>query len=402
MADSFSRTFRALDAETGARSRVVALVAATILAAWTGWFFLARLSVYVSSDAARLEVLRATHPIDSPSAGRVVKLNVELDQEIHEGDVLLELDPETQRLDLAEVKAKAGGLGPQLAATRAQIDAEEKALADLERQSSAAIVEARSRVKEVEISRKLAAHEAERLEKLHKNGSISEIEAIRARAEADRLGASEATLRAQLAKQSHELHTSRDDRRTRIAGLEREASKIDADLASVTANVDTLEHSLERRRVRAPASGRIGEIGTVRLGSVVREGDRIGTIVARGDLRVVAELVPAQALGRVRPGQSARVRFEGFPWTEFGDVTAVVTDVASEVRNDHARVDLTIVQHSGRIPLQHGLPASVEIEIERTSPARLVLRAAGQLVAHGRSDSPLPPPAVAGPQAGAK
>lgn len=401
MPDTFSKTFRSLDAETGGRSRLMALVAALLLAAWTAWFVFARLSVYVTSDSARLEVVRATHPIEAPAAGRVVRLDLQLDQEVHEGDVILELDPETQRLDLAEVRARAEGLGPQLAATRAQVAAEEKALADLERQSHASIDEAKSRARETEISRKLAVHEAERLEKLRKSGSVAEIEAIRARAEADRLVAVEATLKAQLTKMSHEFHTGRDDRRTRIAGLLREASKLDADLSSITANVDTLEHSIERRRVRAPASGRIGEIGTVRLGSVVKEGDRIGTIVARGDLRVVAELAPAQALGRVRPGQSARVRFEGFPWTEFGDVTAVVTDVASEVRNDHARADLTIVRQDGRIPLQHGLPATVEIEIERMSPARLVLRAAGQLSARGRTEPPVAAPS-AGPQAGAR
>jgi membrane fusion protein (multidrug efflux system) len=392
MPDNFSRTFRSLDAETEGRARLTMVGAALILGAWGAWFFLAKLSVYVTSDTARLEVRRATHPIDAPVAGRVVKLNVELDQEIHEGDILVELDPETQQLDLAEARAKAGGLGPQVAAIRQQIAAEERALTDLERQSHAAIDEVKSRVKEAQIAARLSLQEAERLEKLHKSGSIAEIEAIRARGEADKQAAVVSALRAQLIKLQHEFHTSRDDRRTRVAGLAREASRLDADLGSLTANIDTLGHSIERRRIRAPASGKIGEIGTVRLGSVVREGDRIGTIVARGDLRMVAELPPAQALGRVRPGQSARVRFDGFPWTEFGDVTATVTDVASEVRNDHARVDLAIVATSGRIPLQHGLPGSVEIEIERASPASLVLRAAGQVVARSKPNTPLPPP----------
>ena len=33
-----------------------------------------------------------------------------------------------------------------------------------------------------------------------------------------------------------------------------------------------------------------------------------------------------------------------------------------------------------RIPLQHGMPASAEIEVERVSPASLVLDAAGRFL----------------------
>ena len=372
---------------------------ALILAAWTSWFFGARLAVYVTSDSARLEVARATEPIDAPVGGRVVRLDLHLDQEIHEGDVLVELDPETQRLDLAEANAKAGGLGPQVAAAKAQIDAEERALRDLEQQSHAAIDEQKSRVKEAEVAERLAVHEADRIDKLRASGSISEIEAIRARAAADQKGAAHAALRANLIKLQHQFHTDRDDRKTRIASLQRDASKLGADLGALGANIETLTHNMSVRSIRAPASGRIGEIGNVRLGTVLKEGDRIATIVASGDLKVVAQFPPAQALGRIRPGQSARVRFDGFPWTEFGDVTARVTDVAGEIRDDHARAELVIVKHSDRIPLQHGLPASVEVEIERTSPANLVLRAAGSLVKRAQPAPALPPSA---PMAGGK
>lgn len=146
------------------------------------------------------------------------------------------------------------------------------------------------------------------------------------------------------------------------------------------------------------ADGKLGEVGAVRMGSVLKEGDRIATIVAPGNLRVVAQLPPASALGRVKEGQLARVRLEGFPWTEFGDVTAQVTQVASEVRDNHARVELTILKHSELIPLQHGMPATAEIGIEKASPAQLVLRAAGQLVAKARSE-PAPGLATVAPGA---
>ncbi len=398
MPSTFSRTFRSLESESEGRSRAVLLGAALVLGAWTSWFTLARLSVYVASDTAQLEVMRATHPIDAPVGGRVIEMNVALDQEVHAGDVLVVLDSETERLELAEARAKAEGIEPQLEATRDTLAAEERALGDLSQQSHSAIDEGKARIREAQAAAKLADSEAERLEGLRAKGSVSEIEAIRARANADQRDAQLAALQADTSKLQHEFHTNRDDRRTRLATLQGEASRLDAELAALEANIDRIQHDIERRSIRAMADGKLGEVGAVRMGSVLKEGDRIATIVAPGNLRVVAQLPPASALGRVKEGQLARVRLEGFPWTEFGDVTAQVTQVASEVRDNHARVELTILKHSELIPLQHGMPATAEIEIEKASPAQLVLRAAGQLVAMARSE-PAPGLATVAPGA---
>jgi pyruvate-ferredoxin/flavodoxin oxidoreductase len=98
------------------------------------------------------------------------------------------------------------------------------------------------------------------------------------------------------------------------------------------------------------------------------------------------EFLPPAALGRIRPGQPARLRLQGFPWTQYGSIGAMVSDVASEVRDGRVRVELVIDPRAASpIPLQHGLPGTVEVEVERVSPATLTLRAAGQLVAAPRS-----------------
>jgi hypothetical protein len=106
---------------------------------------------------------------------------------------------------------------------------------------------------------------------------------------------------------------------------------------------------------------------------VARESHQVGV----PQLNVVALFHPSVALGRVRPGQSARVRFDDFPWNEYG-APARVSNVAAELRDGRIRVELTFDPDvmSG-IPYQHGLAAQVEIETERVSPATLVLRSAG-------------------------
>jgi hypothetical protein len=83
----------------------------------------------------------------------------------------------------------------------------------------------------------------------------------------------------------------------------------------------------------------------------------------------------------VRPGQPALLRLQGFPWAQYGTVSAQVARVAGEIRDGKVRVELTLSSAPpSRIPFQHALPGSVEVEIDRISPAALILRSAGDLI----------------------
>lgn len=59
--------------------------------------------------------------------------------------------------------------------------------------------------------------------------------------------------------------------------------------------------------VEAPVAGRIVETANRQVGEVVSEGERLASVAPVGELKLVADFLPA-ALGRIRPGQSARCR----------------------------------------------------------------------------------------------
>lgn len=135
----------------------------------------------------------------------------------------------------------------------------------------------------------------------------------------------------------------------------------------------------EIRAVRAPATGRIGEITPTSVGQFVSAGSRLASVVPVGELAIVAHFGADAAVGRIRPRQRARLRLDAFPWTQYGSLPAQVTSVASEPVGGDIRVELTPGRISeSEIPLQHGLVGTVEVEVDRESPADLVLRAAGQ------------------------
>jgi len=167
--------------------------------------------------------------------------------------------------------------------------------------------------------------------------------------------------------------------------LQRDEATLRSKLRTLEADAREADRAVELRRVRAPVAGRLGDVVPLTPGSFVQAGDVIATLIPDGELRIVAQFPPDQALGRLRAGLWGRMRLYGFPWTQYGSIPVRVAHVAQEAREGHVRVELSIVNGNAQdIPLQHGLPGSVEVEIERTSPAQLVWQAAGKRLASER------------------
>jgi multidrug resistance efflux pump len=378
MDGSFPRTARSLARESPFGARLMLVSATLLLGGWGAWFRLARVPVYETSESARLEVQGATHPVDTSVAGRVVEVDVALDDVVAAGDVLLRLDDSAEQLQLDETRARVAGIAPQLDALQKQADADRAALAAFEQQIGAELTEGQSRLQEAAVVARAGEIEADRNQRLYAENLVSDADRLRARAEADRRNAAELTARASVEKQRREAATGAEDRRSRVLSLDREATSLAAQLSSLRAQIPTLEHAVERRTIRAPAAGRIGETANPRVGQVLAEAAHIATIVASGNLRVVALFTPA-AIGRVRAGQRARVRLDAFPWTEYGALQATVTEVATELHEGKERIELAVDASSARrIPLQHGLEGKVDVAVEESTPVRLVVRAAGK------------------------
>ena len=379
MPSPFFRSERFLETETFKRETWGLLIAAVLLSMWAVWFFRARVSVYAVSETADLEVDRAAHPVESQYAGRVVTSTLALDREVKTGEVLVELDADMQKLQLTEERTKLGALGPQIRSLEDQIAAEQRASMQEQQTASVALDEARAHFREADAAARLAESEAQRLSQMYTSGVLAKADSERAQANSAERRAAADSLQLAVSKLERQGLTDAEDRRAHLEGLKSEANRLRGVEATTQASIQRLEDEVDRRLIRAPIDGRLGEVASVRVGSVVREGEKLAAVVPTGDLRIVASFQPADALGRIRPGQPARLRLDGFPWTEYGSISATVTHVASEVLDGRIRVELAVNPHSpSRIPMQHGLPGTVQVQVERISPASLVLRVVGR------------------------
>jgi membrane fusion protein (multidrug efflux system) len=308
---------------------------------------------------------------------------------VQAGDVLVELEAESQQFQLGEQQSQVAGSRPQISAIEAQIASEKQAYENEKSAAEQALQESRAHSREAESASQFAQSEAERMRKGFAAGVTSEAEVNRSVADAQERRAAADGLRYAIARLESEQHTRLNERDAQIQKLTSDLNKIKSERTTASVTVQRLQEEVDRRNIRAPIDGTLGEVAPLRVGGFVRAGDQMGSVVPEGKLHVVANFAPAAALGRILPGQTARVRLEGFPWGQYGSVGATVTSVASEIRDGTIRVELALkADDRSRIPLQHGLPGSVEVQVENISPASLVLRIGGSSLAKSKGNSP--------------
>jgi multidrug resistance efflux pump len=374
MSIAFSRSMRLFDVPDFRGPILSIAVAAIVLGGWFVWAWRARVSLYEVANTARLEVEHAAYPIEAQVSGRVVKNHVVLGQHVKAGELLVELDDSSERLKLAEQQTQPLARESQLAALRGEIAAGEKALNEARQTASAALDQARSQLREAEEAARFAHIEEDRLSPLRASGVISELELLRLKSETQKRDAAAASARLAAVRLEQEHRTIGRDREVQLERLRGEITRVESQMFTDQATIKRMEHEIGTRRIEASVSGQIGELTEQHPGAFVQAGAKLGAIIPEGGLKIVAYFPPESALGRIQPGQPASLRLNGFPWGQYGSVAATVRTVAGEAKEGRVRVELEVLRDQvAAIPLQHGLPGTVEIEVRKVSPLMLVL-----------------------------
>jgi membrane fusion protein, adhesin transport system len=381
VASPFARTTRSLAGDSPRGAFIMLGVAGIVLLVWLIWFLASGVTLYEVSQSARFEVGTSPRDVAPTQSGRLVTTRVAIGRHVRAGDVLIELDAGTQRLRLADAERRLGDYPVRLASLAREGSLLAAANSAERTGADAATRSARARAAEADTAARFSADVARRQLADSEAGGIARADAMRAAADARRAAATRDSMTEDARRLAAEAQTSRGRNAARIEELERTRLALRDEQAATAARVAQLRVEIGNRVVRAPVSGVVAEVQAIPPGSVVAAGQRLATIVPSGDLIVVAEFDPATALGRIRPGQRATLRLAGYPWAEYGTVKARVERVAGELREGKMRVELSATRRSVRgVTLAHGLAGTVEVAVERVSPARLLLRSVGQVL----------------------
>lgn len=145
------------------------------------------------------------------------------------------------------------------------------------------------------------------------------------------------------------------EQQNRIAALQRELS--------------AAELMLQHTTVVSPVSGTITTISLRGAGEVVQPGQTIATVSPAGVPLVVEVQLPNKEIAFVERGLPVKLKFDAFPFQDYGIVQGTVIDVSpdSEVEKDaEASYKVTIAPtNQGNLQLRPGLLVSAEIITEQ-------------------------------------
>lgn len=371
MNPAFSRTTRAIGADRGPALAVVGTGIA-LVGAWLAWAAVGGITLYESSDQGLVQT-EGTVRLRAAATGLVETVEVDLGQRVDAGQVLVRLDAAGPTLSLRAAEAEAAGLREQLARMDSARSSEEAGREAADRARQADLSRARADRIEVEVRVTEARRELAGLESLAARGAAAVSQVERARMELSALQARLAAadnevgrLSGLLAQGTHAGAAEADHRAETRATLQ-------AALAVAEAEVARQQELLDQRTLRAPVDGVLAELAPLATGQRVEAGALLAVVVPDGSPQVVARFPAENAVGRIRPGQTATVRVAGATGGLLGARQAHVARVGSDPGQD-GRVPVVLDLERDAADLHHGLPAAVEVAVERVRPLELLLR----------------------------
>ena len=154
-------------------------------------------------------------------------------------------------------------------------------------------------------------------------------------------------------------------------------------LAQLKSEIAALEQAINHTTITAPVGGVITRLDVRSPRAVVQSGQAVAAIAPAGVRLVVEAQIPNKDIAFLEKGMPAKLKFDAFPFQDFGIVAGQVTEVAPDSQGDErlgsfykvtiVPQDTAILAHGKNIPLRPGLALSVEIVTERKSVLALLM-----------------------------
>jgi membrane fusion protein, multidrug efflux system len=319
------------------------IAAVVLLAAIVaGVFYWIESQHYVSTENAYVNANRID--IAAQVSGPIVAIHVRDQQQVKQGDLLVEIDPRPYQIAVDSAQAQL-----ELAYQTTS-------------QESAAVAAARAQVAQRQAELRNAQSNERRVRDLIERKLISQQSAEAMITEAETAEAA--------------VHAADANLQQALSALG-EAGKRNATVRAAIARLDQAKLDLEYTKVFAPSSGRIANFG-LRPGSSVQAGLVLFAIISDEEYWVDANFKETE-LDRIRPGQRATIRIDMYREHEFrgvveslsaGSGTAFSLLPAQNATGNWVKVTqrvpvrVRVVDPDPKYPLRIGTTATVRVALE--------------------------------------
>jgi membrane fusion protein (multidrug efflux system) len=299
------------------RLRVGLGILVVVLAGF-GWWLYAR--QFEETDDAQIDGdISAVSP---RVPGTVTAVHVIDNQEVKQGDLMVELDPTDLEVAVAQARAAVAQAeaayqseNPTVAITQTSNRASLSAAEDDVQNARAELLAARHDLDQAEAQDRLAQLQLQRGQRLLESNTISQADFDQRQSAADVTRANVEAARQRIAQKQAKLDTAETRLRETRQNAPRQLVSREASLQARKANLELAQAQLKQAelnlgysRITAPASGVLGK-KSVNVGERVQPGQQLVPLTQTGRLWVTANFRETQ-IQLMRPGQKASVHVD--------------------------------------------------------------------------------------------
>lgn len=327
------------------RRRNVLIVAVVLVVVIGGLFLWRYLSSYESTDDAQVDV--HLYPVSARVSGYVVRVNVDDNQWVEKGTVLVEIDPKDYQVsvaqaqaNLANAEATAQSLNITVPITSVNTSSQLKFAASGIEDANAGVIAAERQLSAAHSQVEAAeANDVKAQDDLHRykllvdkrevsqqiydqalaaaKSSTASVEAARATESAARQFVQQAQSRL---AQANANHQSAETAPQQVSSSQARARAAVADVEQKRALLEQAQLNLGYTKIVAPVSGEVNK--TVVVGMNVSDGQQLLTVVPLDDVWVTANFKETQ-LRHMRVGQKAEIHVDSSGRTFKGHVDSI-------------------------------------------------------------------------------
>lgn len=202
-------------------------------------------------------------------------------------------------------------------------------------------------------------------------------------------------LQAQAQSQQATARQTQLEKEQKIQQLEMELNQVKSKIAETQTMLAQAKNKLKQRFLYAPVNGVISALNVHNTGEVVQPGQTIAEMTPNQAPLVLEVSLPNREAGFVKTGMPVQVKFDAFPYQNYGVVSGKVVSISPDAKTDERlgvfyRVEVSIDRDSVKAnnqswKLKAGQTASAEIVIRQRSIADILLDPLKQLQKGGMS-----------------
>lgn len=354
-----------------------------------------------SYAVGRLVPQGEVYKVQPTAAGEVINILVKEGQHITQGQVIAELDPRIAQAEVERLQHSLEADQTKLSQTQTliyqtELQAEtQQAIAQAQIQAQTAqlneaqanIATQQSVLSQLRIDQNAYHLRVQRLRPLVEEGALPEEHLFEVeQEERDRrrtffesqgaLAQSQASsqrFQAELAERQATARHSILASQERLQQLKLDETELLARIQATKSQLKTAQTQLQQSFLRAPVTGTVSTLTMSNVGEVVQPGQTIAEIAPENLPLVLSAVLPSREAGFVTPGMPVQVKFDAFPFQDYGVISGTLQSVSPDTWIDEklgavyrVKVALertSITGNNQTIALQAGQTATAEIVV---------------------------------------